>query len=555
MLKEEHISSQVLDHLGLLASVIDKIGLVEKIDHRLPVSSRHGAKVTMGQRVAAMVLNGLGFMDDRLYMFPEFLENKPVDRLFGSDVQAAYFNDDSLGRCLDALSEYGVTKLFSELAFEIGLEQRLLGSTVHVDTTSLTVFGSYEEQDALAKKNDFKVDYGYSKDHRPDLKQMILHLATTGASAFPVWMEAHSGNASDKVVLQKAAARMKAFCAQLKAAPSFLFVGDSALYEKCVAEAAHSQTERPMLWLSRVPSTIKEAKTLLALPDQAVNWTQLDAGYKIHACVSRYGNVPQRWLLVFSEQAYTREGATLDRTVQKEYAAMEQKIDALSRTVFNCTEDANKALALFSKSLKYHTVQANIQETTGYQNPGRPSKRAQPVVLGYTIQGKLIPHAEKIAAIRLQKGRFILATNQLDAHALPAEDMLKEYKNQNKTEVSFRFIKGNAFEVSSVFLKKESRIQALMMVMTLCLMIYSLSEYWVRNALSHHQATIPNQLKKPTQKPTMAYVCRLFHGIHVWCIQWEGYVQQCVVNLKAVTKQIIGYFGLKAMEIYGLKPS
>jgi transposase len=79
--------------------------------------------------IAFQVIGFRNFMDDRLYMFPEFLENKPVDRLFGSDVQAAYFNDDSLGRCLDAISEYGVTKLFSERAFEIGVEQRLLGAT------------------------------------------------------------------------------------------------------------------------------------------------------------------------------------------------------------------------------------------------------------------------------------------------------------------------------------------------------------------------------------------------------------------------------------------
>ncbi len=384
---------------------------------------------------------------------------------------------------------------------------------------------------------------------------MVLNLATTGASAFPICFEAHSGNASDKVVLQKAAACIKAFCAQLKAAPSFLFVGDSALYEKCVAEDKNSQTGHPMLWLSRVFSTIKEAKALLALPDQALNWTQLDSGYKIHSCLIKYGNVPQRWLLVFSEQAYACEGATLDRTVEKEYAAMEKKLDQLSHTVFNCIEDANKALAHFLKSLKYHTVKASMQETTGYQHAGRPKKREQPAVLGYTIQGKLIPQADKIAAMRLQKGRFILATNPLDAHVLSAADVLKEYKNQHKTESSFRFIKGNAFEVSSVFLKKASRIQALMMVMTLCLMIYSLSQYLLRNALTQHQATIPNQLKKPTQKPTMAYVCRLFHGIHVLHVQWEGYIQQCVVNLKAVTKQIIGYFGLKAMQIYGLQPS
>jgi transposase len=130
MLKEEHLSSQVLDHLGLIASVLDKIGLVDKIDARLPVSPKHGSKVTMGQRVAAMILNGLGFINDRLYMFPGFLENKPVDRLFGSHVKGEYFNDDSLGRCLDAISEYGITKLFSQLAFEIGVEQRLFGNFI-----------------------------------------------------------------------------------------------------------------------------------------------------------------------------------------------------------------------------------------------------------------------------------------------------------------------------------------------------------------------------------------------------------------------------------------
>lgn len=237
MLKEDQLSGQVLDHLGLIYSVIDKIGLIDKVDKFLPVSSKHGAKVTMGQRVAAMILNGLGFIDDRLYMFPEFLENKPVDRFFGPQVTADQFNDDALGRCLDAISAYGVTKLFSQLAFEIGAEHKLFGHTAHFDTTTLTVFGSYEQQDELAAENGFKVTYGHSKDHRPDLKQMVLNLATTGASAFPIWLETHSGNASDKVVLQQAAARMKAFCRQLKEAPSFLYVADSAMYEKCVLEA------------------------------------------------------------------------------------------------------------------------------------------------------------------------------------------------------------------------------------------------------------------------------------------------------------------------------
>ncbi|WP_422389214.1 DUF4277 domain-containing protein [Cardinium endosymbiont of Tipula unca] len=95
MLQEEQLSGKVLDHLGLIASVIDKIGLIEKVDKYLPVSAKYGAKIMMGQRVAAMIQNGLGFMNDRLYMFSAFLENKPVDRLFGPDVTADHFNRPS----------------------------------------------------------------------------------------------------------------------------------------------------------------------------------------------------------------------------------------------------------------------------------------------------------------------------------------------------------------------------------------------------------------------------------------------------------------------------
>ena len=72
----------------------------------------------------------------------------------------------------------------------------------------------------------------------------------------------------------------------------------------------------------------------------------------------------------------------------------------------------------------------------------------------------------KIAISKLTKGRFILATNQLDIKLLPTETILSEYKEQSKTESGFKFIKDNSFEVSSIFLKKAERISALMMIMT-----------------------------------------------------------------------------------------
>ena len=86
---EDQINGKVLDHLGLVAATIEKLGLVEKIDQIIPLAKEKGAKTTIGQRIAAMIMNGLGFIDDRLYLFPDFLGNKPVDRLLGKGLTAA----------------------------------------------------------------------------------------------------------------------------------------------------------------------------------------------------------------------------------------------------------------------------------------------------------------------------------------------------------------------------------------------------------------------------------------------------------------------------------
>ena len=151
--REQIAGSETLDHLGLVAATIDKLGLVPMIDELLPVSKEKGAKTTMGQRVSAMIMNGLGFIDDRLYMFPKFLSNKPVEKLIGEGVSADDFNDDALGRCLDSIYAYGTTKMFSELALPIGLRHNVISRKSHVDTTTLTVYGDYDEEDDEVENN------------------------------------------------------------------------------------------------------------------------------------------------------------------------------------------------------------------------------------------------------------------------------------------------------------------------------------------------------------------------------------------------------------------
>lgn len=551
MLREEDVSGQVLDHLGLVASVINRLKLVEKIDARVKVSKDKGAKVTMGQRLAAMILNGLGFIDDRLYMFPQFLENKPIERLLGKGLSAGDFNDDILGRFLDAVSDYGVTPLFSEIALEIGVSENLLGTGAHFDTTSINVFGDYEESIPVASSEHqeaeqaFKPAYGHSKDHRPDLKQMILNLATTGAAAFPIWMESHSGNASDKKILEAGASRMQAFCQRLKDAPDFLYVGDSAFYERCVKEAVRFK------WLSRVPERLNDAKKWLDIADEAFTWAALDNGYKFTPLVDAgYGGVAQRWMLIHSEKAATRENITLKKHITKERDAYTKVLWHLRNQTFQCEHDAEQAGLDASKKLKYHNVVWTITPIKKYESRGRPKQGAELITQGFYIAGVLEEDSNTVELIKRRKGRFILASNEMDENTLSNADFLSEYKNQYKTEQGFAFIKGDAFEVASIFLKKPSRIAALMMVMTFCLMVYSFAQYQLRQALEQENQTIPNQLGKPTKTPSMAWVFRMFHGIQVWVIPQNGGVQELVVNTTTLLRRIIRYFGPVAENIY-----
>jgi transposase len=86
------VSSQQLGHLGLVAATIRELGLIERIDSRLELNKKKGGLVSHGRRVAAMVLNGLGFMNSRLYMTSHFFQDKPVAQLLGAEIEAEQLN-------------------------------------------------------------------------------------------------------------------------------------------------------------------------------------------------------------------------------------------------------------------------------------------------------------------------------------------------------------------------------------------------------------------------------------------------------------------------------
>lgn len=527
-----------IDHLGIVSGICQEIGLIEEVNTHIGTNDR---RVSVGQAVQAMVLNGLGFVGRALYLTPEFFRNKPVDVLIGEGVTAEMLNDDALGDALDRLYEAGVTELFAQVAARACAHYGIDSRFRHLDTSSFHLHGEYEREDS--QENAITITHGYSRDKRPDLKQVILSLMTTHQAAIPVWLEALSGNKDDK---ESFPATITTYRQQLQEAEESYFVADSALYTK-----DNIKRLSQMLWVTRVPLTLKLAQEALVECDRD-EMAELTPGYGGCEYERTYGDIKQRWLVVFSETAYARQTKTFNRKLAKAQTNAEKALAKLSRQTFACRPDAEKAVAEVVAGWRYHQAESTIEPVMGYDSPGRPAKGSKPTVQGYRVVGTVVPDEALLADRDKRRGKFIIATNQLDTEKVTAQEMLSVYKAQGVTvERGFRFLKDPLFFADSLFLKKPSRIMALLMIMGLSLLVYALAERQLRHALQENDQSIPNQVGKPTQTPTMRRVFQMFEGIDLLIIIVAGQIlERQVLNLRPVHEQILTLLGPAVKNVY-----
>jgi transposase len=541
------LKTSAMDHHGLVAAVCKDIGIAEKIDARIGAKKDPRRIVSTGMAAVAMILNGLGFTNRRLYLTPQFFESKPVAQLFGENINAKQLDDHALGKALDEISEYGSSKLFGEVAFEIALENNLLGTLAHLDSTSMSVEGKY---DHCSEENVVKLTYGHSKEHRPDLKQVVMSLVVSGSSSVPIWMEPQDGNNSDKKSFHETVKKVRDFQKQLKSCPEFKWVADSALYSQ-----DRLLKHNDYLWISRVPETITEAQKLVEKPDTDIAWVEHNKGYRTASFTSIYGGIRQRWLLVYSQQSYERERQTFDRKLEKQEGVLNKLMWHLSNEIFSCEKDAEKSVKKIERKFPYHRITIRINPIAKYEKTGRPKKDGIADKIVYQIQYLIARNQESIEIFLNRKGRFILATNDLNEESFPDEKILSEYKQQQSVERGFRFLKDPWFMVDSIFLKTPRRIEALMMVMALCLMVYNIGQYRLRRALKEKNETLPNQINKPIQNPTLRWIFQIMEGISVAYFFEKNIVtpiKKFIVNLNDLRIKIINLFGSTAQEIYGI---
>jgi transposase len=535
---EDTYESKSLAHLGLVAGMIDELHIVENIDKQLQLDGV-SREVSIGTICKALILNGLGFSQRTLYMVTSFFEDKPIDILLGESIKASQLNDTVLGRGLDAIHAYGCTELYAYLAPELCRILGLDGKVAHMDSTDFHVDGVYNSNQSEVDGKLIRLTQGYSRDHRPDLNQVVLNLIVECQAGIALHMQGLDGNTSDKTAFNQT---IRAHIKQLQAVHQLNYiVMDSAGYTQNSLVDCGTHIK----WISRVPETLTESRA--ALSQNYDDWSFLAEGYRYVALQSDYAGIAQRWLLVFSEEAYKREMITLAKKYQKESTKEYQAFEKLSKSAFACQRDAQNGFDTFSSKCKYLTVSdLRIEKVPYFDKKGRPKKDEIPAGYHYFIAATVACSLDTYQKMAHTKGKFILATNELDLDKLPDKKLFENYKGQSKVERGFRFLKDPQFMAATLFVKKPERIEALLFIMTLCLSVYAAIEFRLRQALILLNLTLPNQLGQQVKNPTARWIFACFTNITIL------YVNQNpkILNLKELHRKVIDLFGEKYHKYY-----
>jgi transposase len=538
----EQVRVERLDHLGLLASVIKDLGLIDMINARLVPDEQE--VITPGEAIAGMILNGLGFANRPVSLTPQFFANKPLALLFREGLCAEMFNRFKLGRTLDEAYAYGCDLLFHELALTVCAQEGIDLRCNHLDTTSFALSGAYvPESDEQA----ITITHGYSREHRPDLKQAVLELMVSQDGGVPFVSKSWDGNTSDIAVFQeRAQALMAAF--QNAASPRYLSA-DSKLYHE-----DNAPNLQKLGFITRIPNTLGAVSQVIAQALTWDTWHRLDATTRYQCIELCHYGMAQRWLVVHSQAALERAEATVTKARQREAEAIEKQLFHLQATRCPTPEVAQDALATLAKRWTYHQVESStLIEHKRYAGQGRPTPSTPLKAIEWHIQARVRPDQETLGYHKHVKACLVLGTN-IGVSQLSDAAVMAAYKSQSCVEGGFRLLKDPLFFVSSLFVKKPSRIEGLLMVMTLALLVYSVAQRRMRQQLARRNETVPNQIHQPTASPTLRWVFQLLEGIHRVRVTVQGQVHDLIEGLNEVQINLLRLFGEQVCCLYQISP-
>ena len=366
---------------SLIAWFCDQFGLVEHINRSVDWDASQW-KVSPGQHVQALIINTLCGRDPLCHV-AHFYETQDTEVLFGKGITAHDFNDDALGRTLDRLSDADPKKVLTSVTLSHLLQSDQPLWFAHADTTSKSFYGAYEPKPDPSnpkEKPEFEILRGYSKDNKPDLKQMIIGMLTVHGG-MPLFADIRSGNLSDKTwnndMVESIAKELTP--EQIR---RLVYTADSAFFTKDNVSLAHEQQLQFISLVSDNHALRDEAiEQVLAHPAMmevgALSSEPKASTYRIQELRRMFHDVELRLVVVHSSQLFGQKQATFLKRLATEHETLEKAKSDLEEREFACAHDAEEAWAAWQhlQRKSMHPLEVRTESLT---RPIRRSGRGRP---------------------------------------------------------------------------------------------------------------------------------------------------------------------------------
>jgi len=515
-------------HVGAMPLVnwlLERMRLAEILTEHLPDDD---ARVGLPTVTALLVLvRNVLLSRQPVYGVPEWAAEFAPDLLDLWHDEVALLHDDRLGRALDRLFESVAPELILAVVrhvvqeFAVGLDE------LHNDSTTVSFYGAHEDAQREGTRwgrATHAITWGHSKDHRPDLKQLLYILTISEDGGVPVYFTSASGN----VVDDRTHIATWDLLHELVGRPEFLYVADCKLAS---SENLSYIATRGGRFVTVLPRSHKEDEVFRArLRDNLGSVTWLP----VYDILDDEGNLRDRFSVCADEMLssdgyrllwyHSTRKAQIDRLarnrrLQRAWSALTDLQTRLTgpRTRFRQRAKVEEALA---RLLEEHKVSALLhvhieehpQETYRQARPGRPTKNTpyrKETRPSYRLAWEL--NQQALSEAEHQDGVFPLLTND---RAFDAEQVLRAYKRQPLIEKRFSQFKTD-FAVAPVYLQNVTRIQGLLAVYFLVLLVQTLLERELRQAMAENN--LPSLPLYPEgrncTRPTTQKIVELFEPI------------------------------------------
>lgn len=507
-------------HLPAAAAYCRALGLVDLVDELVP-SQMH---LRPGLAVQAMVLDTLSGRTP-LYRLEEFMAGQDRELLLGEDVDSGLFNDNNLGRSLDALFEAGTSRILTELGIRATQVFQLDPRVVSYDTTSTNVWGDYRHCEDEKQPEGPVITYGHSKDHRPDLKQFMTELLCV-ERGIPIFGRTLDGNSSDKTSNNEMLTRISSIMArQGLGAGAFVYAADSAM----VTEKNLTVIDDKTRFVSRLPANYSACAKAIADAVEADAWTEIGrlsdnpgsknrpgANYKAFETTVTLHGRSYRAVVVHSDSHDKRRQKKLEKDLRASEKELKSPLKKIT-TTYHCEADALEAAKkIDAMSSRFHFIETEVSPFQVRRRGRPPKNRPAPTQTKYELSWTVKENVDAVAARRKEAGCFVLISNVPNEgnDGLTAQELLRVYKGQYGVESDFAFLK-DPLIVNDTFLKSPHRIDALGMVLVIALLVWRLMERTMRAWTQNNDESLQGWDKKQTRKPTTFMMTTAMQGIQV----------------------------------------